>query len=118
MAASGYDLAAVPYAALDDPAVFCGCAVRVAVGANQAAAARLGMKGGVVPTAQDLEKAFLLPNKGGSTACKAGPWRVDFTPAGLALSKNGTPVFGGEKQLIAGKTIERTAGVSQSWDQE
>lgn len=119
LAASGYNRRGVPYAAIDNPQPFCECALRVASEANRVAAGRLGMKAGPMPTDDEMRKAIVLSsNNSGFTACQGGPWRVDFTPAGLALWRDAAPVFGGEKQLIAGKTVERTSSVSESWDQD
>lgn len=118
LAAIGYDQTAVPYSAVERPGEFCRCSIQIAAYANRIAASLLKVEGmDRLPDPGDLATPKLLPSKNGNgvTSCRAGGWRVDFTPAGLVLQRNGVPILGGEKQLVAGKSLETGRTSSQSW---
>lgn len=117
VAATGYDLTAIPYDVLDAPSEFCSCAIRVAAESNKILARRLGVSGFSSVPRGELHKTAMLQHKGstGSTSCRSGPWRLDFTSYGIALFYNGTPVYGGSNGMIAGKTVNTNSSVSQSW---
>lgn len=118
VAAVGYDQTAVPYAAVENPTAWCRCVIQVAAMANQVAAEKLDVSGyTALPTAMDLERPMLLPNKHGNgvTSCRAAGWRVDFRPDGLLLQKSGVQVLGGDQKVVAGKSVTSNVNVSQSW---
>jgi hypothetical protein len=117
-AAAGYDLASIPYDAIDAPDEFCRCAIKVALTANAVAQKMTGAgkSADFSFSDEDMRRVMLLSKTTtGSSACKAGKYRVEFKADGLALFKNGAAVFGTERMLIGGKEISKSNVTSQSW---
>lgn len=113
MAATGYDLAAVPFEAIRKESSFCQCAIYVTALANLIAASALGVDGVLdMPNYSDLRDSRVMHR---TSSCRSGAWRVDFETDGLALSFNGAPVFGGRESVVAGRKIENDSAISNSW---